>query len=200
MTDAPKSDGLRSWVEGSGADTRYHVGTLVYTRATLAMLFFWLLWGDFCYVVMETVMPSIMPLKFKALGADNTTIGIVLTSVPWAINLCLNPIISTKSDRFRSRWGRRIPFIAFSLPFIVVCLIGLGTGDQIGFWLHHHAALAHLHPNIVAMGVLALLIIVFAMFNSFVLLVPIQRRHAGASPRPFHVVVPSRVDGSKYSL
>jgi maltose/moltooligosaccharide transporter len=168
MSEALEPDHPQGQAKGIAAGRTYHVGTLTYTRATLAVLFFWLLWGDFCYVVMETVAPSILPLKFKSLGASNTAIGIILTTVPWAINFCLNPIISFKSDRFRSRWGRRIPFIAFSLPFLVVCLCGLGFGDKIGFWIHGHLGLAKVHPNIVALGVLSALLIVFSMFNSFV--------------------------------
>ena len=46
----------------------YHCGTLSYTKAGLFVLFAWLLWGDFCFTMMETVVPSIMPLKMKALG------------------------------------------------------------------------------------------------------------------------------------
>ena len=42
---------------------RFRVGTLQYTRSSLAMLFVWLLWGDFCFTLMETVVPSILPLK-----------------------------------------------------------------------------------------------------------------------------------------
>ena len=93
----------------------YHAGTLTYTKPALAVLFFWLLWGDFCYMLMEAVTPSIMPLRFKDLGASNKEIGLILGTIPGFIYTVLNPIISFKSDRFRSRWGRRIPFIFFSI-------------------------------------------------------------------------------------
>ena len=45
----------------------FHVGTLVYTKATLARLFFWLLWGDVCFMLMENVVPSILPVRFQQL-------------------------------------------------------------------------------------------------------------------------------------
>ena len=32
----------------------YRVGTLSYTKPKLFILFCWLLWGDFCYMLMET--------------------------------------------------------------------------------------------------------------------------------------------------
>ena len=114
----------------------YRCGTLTYTRMQLAALFFWLLWGDFCYVLMETVVPSLMPLRFQALSASNTSIGLILVTIPMSINTVFNPVISFRSDRFRSRWGRRIPFILFTLPLLVVCLLGLTFADRLGFWLH----------------------------------------------------------------
>jgi hypothetical protein len=49
----------------------YHVGTLTYTKLGLAVLFAWILWGDFCLQIMEAVVPSILPLKLKSLGASN---------------------------------------------------------------------------------------------------------------------------------
>ena len=117
----------------------YHVGTLTYTKASLAILFCWLLWGDFCYVLMETVVPSIMPLKFKALGASNTSLGMIMTTIPMIINSVFNPVISFKSDRYRSRWGRRIPFILLTAPVTVLFLLGVGFADSIGIWLYKSA-------------------------------------------------------------
>lgn len=148
----------------------YRCGSLTYTRPKLAILLFWLLWGDFCYMLMETVTPSIMPLKLKALGASNTSMALILSTVPWIVSMFLNPVISFKSDRFRSRWGRRIPFILFSLPFLVLCLISMGFGDRIGFWLHGNSGtlLSGFSPNTVALAVLAVTIIAFTFFNTFV--------------------------------
>lgn len=148
----------------------YKAGTLTYTKPALAVLFFWLLWGDFCYVMMEAVTPSIMPLKLKSLGASDNIIAWTLTTIPWTMGMFLNPIISFRSDRFRSRWGRRIPFIVVSLPFLVICLVGLGFGDRIGQILHASGGgwLQGFSPQAVAIGVTALLLIVFTFFNSFV--------------------------------
>ena len=116
----------------------FRAGTLTYTKGSLAVLFFWLLWGDFCYVLMESVGPSIIPLKYKALGASNTEVGLILGTIPATLYMVLNPIVSFQSDRFRSRWGRRIPFVFFTVPPLVLCLIGLAYADKFGFWLHHH--------------------------------------------------------------
>lgn len=146
----------------------WKIGTLTYTRPKLAILFFWLLWGDFCYVMMEAVTPSILPLKLKSLGASDTIISLVLSTIPWTMGMFLNPVISFRSDRFRSRWGRRIPFILATLPFLVVCLFALGYSDAIGNYLHSSGWLQKTSPQTVTIAVIAVLLIAFTFFNSFV--------------------------------
>ena len=148
----------------------YRAGTLTYTKGALALLCVWLLWGDFCFILMETVVPSIMPLKFHAIGAPNAIMGWVVTSIPAILNIALNPVISFKSDRCRSRWGRRIPFIAVTLPFLLICLVGLGFSDRIGFWLHDYfiGYLGRFSPASVAIFVMGLMMTLFSFFNTFV--------------------------------
>ncbi len=147
----------------------YRCGTLTYTKAKLAVLFFWLLWGDFCYMLMEAVVPSILPLQFKELGASNTEMGLILGTIPMAIGSVLNPIISFKSDRFRSRWGRRIPFIVATLPFLVASLVALGYGPAIGAWLKGLGVFGEgLTSGQAAIYTMGVLMVVFTFFNMFV--------------------------------
>jgi MFS family permease len=131
------------------------------------MLCFWLLWGDFCFVFMQNVVPTIMPLKFQALGVSNATMGLILGSMPPAIHIFLNPVISFKSDRYRGRFGRRIPFMLVTLPFIVLCLVALGHGEEIGYWLHGAlgSTLAHYKPKAVATTVIEVLLVLFAVLS-----------------------------------
>lgn len=145
----------------------YRCGTLTYTRRHLAVLFFWLLWGDFCYMVMEHVTGPIMQLKFKALGASNFEMGLLLATIPATMGAFLNPIISFKSDRFRSRWGRRIPFILATLPFLSICLVLLGFGDRIGVWVHSFFGDGVSQAK-VTIYTFAGLLILFTFFNTFV--------------------------------
>ena len=148
----------------------FRCGTLTYTQMGLVSLFAWLLWGDFCYVLMESVTPSLIPLKFKELHASNTQIGIITATIPTLIYIICAPFISFRSDRFRSKLGRRIPFILGSLPFLVLLLIGLAFGDHIAFWLHSRlgTAVAHLSPNEMAIYVVGGLLSLFSFFNTFV--------------------------------
>jgi maltose/moltooligosaccharide transporter len=150
-------------------DNPYQCGTLVYTKVGLAMLFFWLFWGDFCYTLMEGVTPSLMPLKFKELGASDLELGVITGTIPGIVYSILNPIVSFRSDRYRSRWGRRIPFILGSSPFIVLFLISLAYSDRIGFWLHGHLGsfVQHSTANHVAILTIGVLLVAFTFFNTF---------------------------------
>ena len=147
----------------------YHVGTLVYTKNTLAKLFFWLIWGDVCYMLMENVIPSLLPLRFQALHATNLTIALIMSTIPNIINSVFNPIISFKSDRYRSRWGRRIPFIVATLPFLVLSIIGLGFTGPLSRWLNLHLG-SVLHMSVVGLDIatIGFFMISFTFFNSFV--------------------------------
>ena len=98
---------------------KYHCGTLAYTKMGLFALFGWLLWGDFVYNLMETVVPTVLPLKLKALGASNTLMSVIMTVLPSVLGMTVCPWVSFRSDRYRSHWGRRIPFILFTLPFLL---------------------------------------------------------------------------------
>jgi len=86
------------------------------------------------------------------------------------ISAVFNPVISFKSDRFRSRWGRRIPFILFTMPFLVICLIGLGYGDSLSHWLHKSAGplLEGVSPNTLAVIIIGVIMVLFSFFNAFV--------------------------------
>jgi len=147
----------------------YHCGTLTYTTRHLAILFFWLLWGDFCYTVMESVTGPIMQLKFQALNASNTEIGLILGTIPGIVYSFLNPIISFKSDRYRSAWGRRIPFILFTLPFLVLFLLALAFGNQIGLAIAHLGIFGKtISSDQVVILTLGTLLVSFTFFNTFV--------------------------------
>jgi MFS family permease len=146
------------------------VGTLFYTKRGLIMMFFWMLWGDFCFTLMERIFPVIMPLQLKALGASNTALLFLKMQLPAALSFALVPIISFKSDRFRSRWGRRIPFIFVTAPFLVLFLGLLGYSQEIGEWIHASSlpGTLHLSPYLLTLIVIGALIVAFQFFNLFV--------------------------------
>jgi Na+/melibiose symporter-like transporter len=146
----------------------YKVGTLTYTKAGLVALFFYLLWGDFCFQIMETIMPNLLPLELNRLGASNWTIGLLITTIPGLITFFVNPVVSFRSDRFRSRWGRRIPFLAAATPFVAVFLALLGFAEPIGRSIHHLALAGRFSELTVVLLTMGVLMVCFQFFNSFI--------------------------------
>ena len=146
----------------------YRCGTLIYTKIGLASLFIWLLWGDFCYTLMETVIPSIIPLTLKNLDCKNWIMGIIITAIPNFMSMTVAPYIGVKSDRCRTRWGRRIPFIAASMPFLTVSLLLLGWSKEIAAWLHVTVPILQgMAPSMLAIVMIAIFMVLFQFFNQF---------------------------------
>ena len=149
--------------------TRYKVGTLAYTKMGLVTLFAWLLWGDFCFVLMETITPSIIPLKLNHLDAPNWVIALIITTFPGILNMTVCPWVSYASDRHRGPRGRRIPFIFWTIPFITAFLLLLGFSEQIGRWLHGVLPPAWgLSPEMTAVACIGVFMVGFQFFNMFV--------------------------------
>src|SRR4051812_19523456 len=95
----------------------YTCGTLTYTRAGLIAIFAWLLWGDFCFTLMESIS-SVIQVNLKSLDASDGAMEIILVTLPAILNATICPWVSFKSDRHRGKRGRRIPYILYTLPFI----------------------------------------------------------------------------------
>jgi maltose/moltooligosaccharide transporter len=148
----------------------FHAGTLTYSLGGLFLLFFWLLWGDFCFSLMVVVWRSILPLQIRALDMPNWVIGVIAVSIPSILNVLLNPIISTASDRYRSRWGRRRPFMLIATPFIAIFLCLLGFSPDIGRWLHGSlvAQATGWSLGATTVGVIGFLLVLFYTADLFV--------------------------------
>ncbi|MFZ4695178.1 MAG: MFS transporter, partial [Verrucomicrobiia bacterium] len=127
------------------------------------------LWGDFCFVLMETVVPSVLPLKLRSLDSPNLLIGFIMTTLPGIFNFTITPWLSFKSDRTRTRWGRRLPFIVMTMPFLSLSLILIGFSPEIGAWVHGRVLSG---SGMAQAQVIILLLAVFAaafdFFNMFV--------------------------------
>ncbi|MGE4563433.1 MAG: MFS transporter [Victivallaceae bacterium] len=148
---------------------KFHCGTLTYTKIGLISLFVWLLWGDFCFTIMETVVPSILPLKLKALNCPNWVLGAIMTTIPNFLTISVAPYISVKSDRCRSRWGRRMPFIISTLPFLCISLIVLGWSEELATHLQRGIPfLTGFSPAAVTIALIGVIMVIFQFFNQFV--------------------------------
>ena len=81
-------------------------GTLVYTAGGLAVLFLWLMWGDFAYSMKDRATGTVAALMLKKFDVSDFLFGIIMISFPNFTNIFLCPIVSYRSDRHRGRFGR----------------------------------------------------------------------------------------------
>ena len=117
--------------EGAPACRLWRAGTLTYTFAGIVALFFLLLAGDFVWSLRERSVGVITQLLLKQHGASDFLVGLYLVALPGILGLLVGPVISYRSDRHRGRFGRRIPYLFMTTPFILVGLLGLGVTPQL---------------------------------------------------------------------
>ncbi|MGB7159726.1 MAG: MFS transporter [Tepidisphaeraceae bacterium] len=163
-----RSSRLRAWLSHTGPE--YRVGTLAYTRLGLITIFLWLLWGDLVWQLMEMVFPASMPLQLDRMGVPAQWIGYMMGTAGAMINMTFVPVISFRSDRTRSRWGRRIPYLLFTMPFLCIFLAILGFSDHIGAWIRASSLPGKLglSPVVTIVIVMGTLILLYDVFNVFV--------------------------------
>jgi maltose/moltooligosaccharide transporter len=130
-------------------------------------LFVWLLWGDFVLVLMEQVMPSLFPLMLRDHQASNQGIGFIMGTLPTLIGLVLGPLLSYRSDRCRSRLGRRRPFMIFSIPLTVLALIAFPFAPEITACLLGFSWLQALFAAVPAAPLIFILAVLYALYKVF---------------------------------
>jgi len=102
---------------------KFSVGTLVYDKRALYLLFFWLMWNDFSFMLGEQ-LNSLTRVLMRDRGASFTVMT-VFTTVGALMGMWINPVFSTWSDRFRSPFGRRRPFLIAVAPIAAVTIISI---------------------------------------------------------------------------
>jgi MFS family permease len=143
----------------------YKCGTLTYTRLGLFNLLAWLLWGDFVFNFMEVVAGSMLPLKLKYIGSPNWLIGLVFTTLPAFLSIGITPIIAMRSDNCRGKFGRRIPFLLLSTPFVAICLLFIGFSEKIIAVLNTFELVRNNQAACLLIFI-AIMIIMFSFFNT----------------------------------
>lgn len=128
--EAP-SNGELATSSDSRESGKWQIGSLTYTNAGLALLFFLLLVGDFVWALKERGVTPIFQIELRRQGASDFLVGLFVGSLPAIISMVVTPIVSVWSDRTRTRWGRRIPFLALPTPLIVLALIALAHVNEL---------------------------------------------------------------------
>lgn len=149
----------------------YRVGTLIYTRAALLTVLFWMLLGDLCLSVMEATVPAIVPLQLRWAGATDFTIGLFTAGIPAILSVLFTPLVGVQSDRCRSWMGRRRPFILWFTPPVVISLILLGHSEELSqaAWGALPWAQWGVSVDTLRVGMIGLFASSFVIFNIYIL-------------------------------
>ena len=145
----------------------YAVGTLRYSLSGVIVVSAWVILGGNIFGMLGSLVPTLLPLTLERFGASGALIGLVVGSIPAAMNFVMNPILSTASDRTRTRWGRRIPYLVFATPFVTLFLILIGWITPITGYVH-----AHFFPGMeigtLGIALVCVFSVVFQFFNLIV--------------------------------
>ena len=145
----------------------YTVGTLRYSLFEVFVVSAWVILGGNIFGMLGSLVPTLLPLTLERFGASGALIGLVVGSIPAAMNFVMNPILSTASDRTRTRWGRRIPYLVFATPFVTLFLILIGWITPITGYVH-----AHFFPGMeigtLGIALVCVFSVVFQFFNLIV--------------------------------
>lgn len=129
---------------------RWRVGTLAYTSAALGMVVLWLSLGNAGASFRDRIYPDSISLLLKKLGASNTALMVLTVVLTNAITMIFGPTISYKSDRYRSRFGRRIPFLLIATPVGALAMVGIAFTPQLG---EASTAVLGVYSSLIALGV-----------------------------------------------
>ncbi len=100
--------------------------------AGIGLLFFWLFVGGSGYHFLMAMIGPVVPAKLEELGADNALIGLLAGSLPSLLAGVVNPFSSYYSDRTRSRYGRRIPYIFICAILMTAFLLLMAWAAALG--------------------------------------------------------------------
>lgn len=119
----------------------YRAGTLTYTKRGLTAVFAWLLAGEVIFTLIDMIEPKVLPVLLKVHGASDKEIGVIVGSFNAILQLIIMAPLGYYSDRLRTRWGRRIPVLFWTIPFVTFFLAITPFAPEIAGWLERHAVL-----------------------------------------------------------
>ncbi|MEO7494422.1 MAG: MFS transporter [Massilia sp.] len=132
MSDAPAPAALPDGAPVTPPTARFRAGTLQYSTFGLVAVVFWLLIGELGIAMRDrSALPSGLEL-LRLNAASDTTTSLLMSTVPAILSLMLLPLIGYHSDRFRSRWGRRRPFLMVIAPIGALAMLGLAASPALG--------------------------------------------------------------------
>jgi MFS family permease len=98
----------------------------------MAAMFFWLLLGAFAWTLKDRVGQPVTQVLLRNFGASDNYSSFLIISIPAAMALTVLPLLGYFTDRYRSPWGRRIPFLAMYVPLAAISMAGLAASPWLG--------------------------------------------------------------------
>jgi maltose/moltooligosaccharide transporter len=99
--------------------------------AALLALLGWLLLGDLGMAMRDrAAIPSALEL-LRRHAASDTTVSLLMSTVPALLSVLVVPLIGFHSDRCRSRLGRRTPFLLAAAPIGCLAMLGLASSPAL---------------------------------------------------------------------
>lgn len=158
--------------ETSVDTSKYTVNGITYTKMGLLAVFMWLLFGGFIFNVMELVKPGVLPLFLMGeagkVGASMSVTNLMMVVVPGITGLLIGPAVSFRSDRHRGKYGRRIPYIVWTIPPLVLALIGIGMAPYYRDAFTSWGGAFFLSPKMATITVVGFFVVMFHIFDEFV--------------------------------
>lgn len=102
-------------------------------RVSLARLLAITLLGFALTLLSNTLEPAVLGHKVLELVPErrNTALGFT-TFAGLIVAVLVQPIVGALSDRTRSRWGRRLPYLAIGSAMVIACLYLIATAPVFG--------------------------------------------------------------------
>ncbi len=98
----------------------------------LPALFFFLLLGDLAWSLKERSMPDLFKFQLREFSQDTVLLNVLFGALPSAISMFIGPVVGAWSDRTRTRFGRRVPFLLACVPLVSASMVGLAFSVPLG--------------------------------------------------------------------
>ena len=124
-------------------------------RTGLIVLCALLLLGDLGWALRERAVQELFKVQLLRFSQDALVVNVLLGALPALMALSVGPVIGAWSDRARTRYGRRIPFIFGTVVVTALAMAGMAFADGLttlaGCWIVFEMAAIVGNPLFVAL-------------------------------------------------
>ncbi|MFS2007681.1 MFS transporter [Duganella sp. CT11-25] len=95
-------------------------------------LFGFLLLGDLAWSLKERTVQELAKVQLFVFSQNTLLLNALFGVIPALVVMAAGPTIGAWSDRTRSRYGRRIPFLLVNAPLVFLAMLALAHSNDIG--------------------------------------------------------------------